>query len=72
MHILSRRMVSPLLVNIKTLKVRLIAHKCNTGWWVGVVKSTEQKKSFGLYMSDRTHITVHVRYNLLYMSDMSD
>ncbi len=31
----------PAIFNIKTLKVRLIAHKCNTGWWVGVVKSTE-------------------------------
>ena len=28
----------PVIVNIKTLKGRLIAHKFNTGWSVGVVK----------------------------------
>ena len=35
----------PAIVNIKTLKRRLIAHKFNTGWAVGVVKSVEKKKS---------------------------
>ena len=35
----------PAIVNIKTLKGRLIAHKFNTGWAVGVVKSVEKKKS---------------------------
>ena len=34
----------PAIVNIKTLKGRLIAHKFNTGWAVGVVKSVEKKK----------------------------
>jgi len=33
------------IVNIKKLKGRLIAHKFNTGWAVGVVKSVEKKKS---------------------------
>ena len=33
------------IVNIKTLKGRLIAHKFNTGWAVGAVKSAEKKKS---------------------------
>ena len=32
------------IVNIKTLKGRLIVHKFNTGWAVGVVKSVEKKK----------------------------
>ncbi len=31
------------IVNIKTLKGRLIAHKCNTGSVVGVLKSVEKK-----------------------------
>ena len=31
------------IVNIQTLKGRLIAHKFNTGWAVGVVKSVEKK-----------------------------
>jgi len=35
----------PSIVNIKTLKGRLIAHKFNTGWTVGVVKSVEKKES---------------------------
>ena len=35
----------PAVVNIKTLKGRLIAHKFSTGWAVGVVKSVEKKKS---------------------------
>ena len=35
----------PAIVNIKTLKGRLIAHKFSTGWAVGVVKSVEKKKS---------------------------
>ena len=35
----------PAVVNIKTLKLRLIAHKFNTWWAVGVVKSVEKKKS---------------------------
>ncbi len=35
----------PAIVNIRTLKRRLIAHKFNTGWAVGVVKSVEKKKS---------------------------
>ena len=35
----------PAIVNIKTLKRRLIVHKFNTGWTVGVVKSVEKKKS---------------------------
>ena len=35
----------PVIVNINTLKGRLIAHKFNTGWAVGVVKSVEKKKS---------------------------
>ena len=30
------------IVNIKTLKGRLIAHKFNTGWAVGVVKSGKE------------------------------
>ncbi len=34
----------PAIANIKTLKGRLIAHKFNTGWVVGVVKSVEKKK----------------------------
>ena len=33
----------PAVVNIKTLKGRLIAHKFSTGWVVGVVKSVEKK-----------------------------
>jgi hypothetical protein len=33
------------IVNIKTLKGRLIAHKFNTGWAVGVAKCVEKKKS---------------------------
>ena len=44
----SRRVLNPedvpAIVNIKTLKGRLIAHKFNTGWAVGVVKSVEKKK----------------------------
>ena len=35
----------PAIVNIITLKGRLIANKFNTGWTVGVVKSVEKKKS---------------------------
>ncbi len=35
----------PAVVNIKTLKGRLIAHKFNTGWAVGVMKSVKRKKS---------------------------
>jgi hypothetical protein len=35
----------PAVVNIKTLKGRLIAHKFSTGWAVGVVKSVEKKNS---------------------------
>ena len=35
----------PAVVNIKTLKGRLIAHKFSTGWAVGAVKSVEKKKS---------------------------
>ncbi len=35
----------PAIVNIKKLKGRLIAHKFNTGWALGVVKSVEKKKS---------------------------
>jgi hypothetical protein len=35
----------PAVVNIKTLKGRLIAHKFSTGCAVGVVKSVEKKKS---------------------------
>ena len=35
----------PAIVNITTLKGRLIAHKFNTGWAEGVVKSVEKKKS---------------------------
>ena len=34
----------PAIVNIKTLKGRLIAHKFNTGWSVGVVKSVEMQR----------------------------
>ena len=33
------------IVNIKTLKGRLIAGKFNTGWAVGVVKSVENQDS---------------------------
>ena len=33
------------IVNIKTLKRRLIEHKFNIGWVVGVVKIVERKKS---------------------------
>ena len=33
------------IVNTKTMKGRLIAHKFNTGWALGVVKSVEKKKS---------------------------
>jgi hypothetical protein len=33
------------IVNIKTLKGRLIAHKFNTWWAVGVLKSVDKKKS---------------------------
>ncbi len=32
----------PAIVNIKTLKGRLIAHKFSTGWAVGVMKSVEK------------------------------
>ena len=40
----------PAIVNIKTLKGRLITHKFNTGWAVGVVnKSAEKKKSVGQF-----------------------
>ena len=35
----------PAIVNTKKLKGRLIAHKFNTVWVVGVVKSVEKKKS---------------------------
>jgi hypothetical protein len=35
----------PAVVNIKTLKGRLIAHKFSTGWAVGVVNSVEKKNS---------------------------
>ena len=35
----------PMIVDIKTLKGRLIAQKFNTGWAAGVVKSVEKKKS---------------------------
>ena len=35
----------PAIVNIKTLKGRLIAHKFNTGCAVGVVKRVAKKKS---------------------------
>ena len=39
-----------MIVNIKTLKGRLITHKFNTGWAVGVVnKSAEKKKSVGKF-----------------------
>ncbi len=34
----------PAVVNIKTQKTRLIAHKFETGWFVGVVKGLETKK----------------------------
>ena len=34
-----------MIVNVKTLKGRLIAHKFNTGWTLGVVKCVEKKKS---------------------------
>ena len=33
----------PVIVNIKTLKSQLIAHKFNTGWTVGVVKSGKEE-----------------------------
>ena len=33
----------PAVVKIKTLKGRLIAHKFNTEWSVGMVKSVEKK-----------------------------
>jgi hypothetical protein len=36
---------APVVVNIKTLKGPLIAHKFCTGWAVGVMKSVEKKKS---------------------------
>ncbi len=35
----------PAIVKIKILKRPLIAHKFNTGWVLGVVKSVEKKKS---------------------------
>ena len=34
----------PAVVNIKTLKVRFIAHKFSTGWAVGLEKTVEKKK----------------------------
>jgi len=34
----------PAVVNIKTRKGRLIAHKFSTGWAVGVVKSVESRR----------------------------
>ena len=34
----------PVVVNIKTLKGRLMEHKFNTGWSVVVLKSVEKKK----------------------------
>jgi hypothetical protein len=49
----------PAIVNIKTLKGRLIAHKFNTGWAVGVVKSVQKSKSlaaqFALKYRPETH-----------------
>ena len=33
----------PVVVHIKTLKVRFIEHKFSTGWVVGVVKCVEKK-----------------------------
>ncbi len=40
----------PVIVDIKTLKGRLIARKFNTGWAVGVVKSVEKHDMFaGLF-----------------------
>ena len=33
----------PTIANVKTLKGRLIPHKFNTGWTVGVVKCVEKK-----------------------------
>ena len=37
--------VEDVCLNIRTQKGRLIEHKLNTGWTVGVVKSVEKKKS---------------------------
>ncbi len=49
----------PAIVNIRNLKGRLIAHKFNTGWAVGVVKSVEKKKSvagqFAVKYMSETH-----------------
>jgi hypothetical protein len=42
---LSRLDDVPVVVDIKTMKARFIAHKFSTGWAVGVVKSVEKKKS---------------------------
>ncbi len=38
-------MICPLVVNIKTLKGRFIAHNFSTGWAMGVVRSVEKTKS---------------------------
>jgi hypothetical protein len=38
-------LLSPAVVNIKTLKGRFISHKFCTVWALGVVKSVEKKKS---------------------------
>ena len=38
-------LLSPVVVNIRTLKGRFVAHKLCTSWTLGVVKSVEKKKS---------------------------
>ena len=46
-------------VNIKTLKGRLIAHKFSNGWAVGVVRSVEKKSVAGQFA---------VKYNIIIIS----
>jgi hypothetical protein len=43
----------PVVVDIKTLKGRFIAHKFSTGWVVGVVKRVEKKKSVDGQFADK-------------------
>ena len=39
------------IVSIKTLKGRLITHKINTAWAVGLVNSVEKKKSVSTFLA---------------------
>ncbi len=43
----------PVVVNIKALRGRCIAHKLSAGWEVGVVKSVEKKESVTGQFADK-------------------